>query len=109
MKWTVWLAVLILLLVRQAWSLEWRGHLSTLGDARIACSDTHNKECQPFLAQAVAVAHVMQELSVVDTAAKEDFCCRPLPSRESNPLLAELAEIHERFGVASFDPRISWI
>ena len=79
MKRTVCLLVLLLSLCGQAWSQEWRGHLATLGDARIACSDTHSKECQPFLAQAVAVADAMKELSFVDADAKGDFVVVPFP------------------------------
>jgi hypothetical protein len=78
MKWTAWLFV-ILALSGQAWSQEWKGHLATLNEARSACSDTHSKDCEPFLAEAVAVADVMKELSFVDKDATGDFVVVPFP------------------------------
>jgi hypothetical protein len=39
-------------------AVEWNGHLATLFDAQAACADTYSVECQPFLAEAVAVAEV---------------------------------------------------
>jgi hypothetical protein len=65
MKRIVWLVVL-LSLSGQAWSKEWKGHLATLWDAQVACSDTNRNDCEPFLAEAVAVADVMNQLSTVD-------------------------------------------
>jgi len=41
-----------------AMAVEWNGHLATLFDAQAACADTYSVECQPFLAEAVAVAEV---------------------------------------------------
>lgn len=109
MKRTACLLVL-LSLSGQAWSQEWRGHLATLGDARIACSDTDSKECQPFLAQAVAVADVMQELSFVDTDAKGDFVVVPFPhgslthcSPNWLKSMNGLALLHSTLGFGGFD------
>src|SRR5271169_5086517 len=78
MKRIVWLVVL-LSLSGQAWSWEWKGHLATLWDAQVACSDTNSKDCEPFLAEAVAVADVMTELSTVDMKAKENLFVVPFP------------------------------
>ena len=51
-----WIGLVVLLsLPGQAW----KGHLATLWDAQVACSDTNSKDCEPFLAEAVAVADVM--------------------------------------------------
>ena len=63
------LLLVLLSLSGQAWSQEWRGHLATLWDAQVACSDTNSKDCEPFLAEAVAVADVMTELSFMDLKA----------------------------------------
>jgi hypothetical protein len=71
MKRIVW-PVALLSLSDQAWSQEWKGHLATLWDAQVACSDTSSKDCEPFLAEAVAVADVMTELSTVDMKDKEN-------------------------------------
>jgi hypothetical protein len=60
----VWL-LLLFSLSGQVWSQEWKGDLATLWDAQVACSDTNSKDCEPFLAEAVAVADVMKELSTV--------------------------------------------
>ncbi len=71
-KESIWLVLLLSLSGRQAWSQEWKGHLATLWDAQVACADSYSKDCEPFLAEAVAVADVMNQLSTVDTKAKEN-------------------------------------
>jgi hypothetical protein len=109
MKWSACLLVL-LLLSGQALSQEWRGHLATLDEARIACSDTDSKECQPFLAQAVAVADVMKELSFVDMDAKGDFVVIPFPhgnlthcSQNWLKSMNGLGLLHSTLGSGGFD------
>jgi hypothetical protein len=42
---------------------EWKGHLSTLLDAQVACTNVHSLECEPFLAEAVAVADILHEIA----------------------------------------------
>ena len=69
MKRVLWLVVL-LSLSDQALAQEWKGHLATLWDAQIACSDTNSKDCEPFLAEAVAVADVMYDLATADKQMK---------------------------------------
>jgi hypothetical protein len=109
MKWTAWLFV-ILALSGQARSQEWKGHLATLNEARIACSDTHSKACEPFLAEAVAVADVMKELSFVDKDAKEDFVVVPFPhgnlthcSENWLKSINGLGLLHATLGSGAFD------
>jgi len=108
-KWTACLLVL-LFLSGQAWSQEWKGHLATLNEARSACLDTHSKDCDPFLAEAVAVADVMQELSFVDMNAKEDFVVVPFPHGNQTHCspnwlksMNGLALLHSTLGFAGFD------
>jgi hypothetical protein len=57
------IALLVALRCSGASAVEWKGHLSTLFDARIACTNTDSTECEPFLAEAVAVAEVLQEIA----------------------------------------------
>jgi hypothetical protein len=38
---------------------EWMGHLAQVKQARLACRNLDSNACQPFLAQAVAVADVI--------------------------------------------------
>lgn len=45
---------------------EWKGHLATLFDAQIACTDSSSRACEPFLAEAVAVADVPTEIARPD-------------------------------------------
>jgi hypothetical protein len=59
-------ALLMVLACSGAMAVEWKGHLSTLFDAQVACTDTGSSECQPFLAEAVAVAEVFSEIAKVD-------------------------------------------
>jgi hypothetical protein len=42
---------------------EWTGHLSTLFDAQVACTNIDSLECEPFLAEAVAIADVLHEIA----------------------------------------------
>jgi hypothetical protein len=106
----VWLPVLLALFGGQARSQQWNGNLSTLGDARLACSDTHSNECLPFLAQAVAVADVLQELSFVDMNAKADFVVVPFPhgnlthcSQNWLKSMSGLALLHSTLEYGGFD------
>jgi hypothetical protein len=111
MKWTACLLVLLSLSGGQASSQEWGGHLATLAEAKIACSDSHSKECEPFLAQAVAVVDVMKELSFVDTDAKgDDFVVIPFPhgklthcSQRWMTSMNGLALLHLTLGSGAFD------
>jgi hypothetical protein len=105
----VWLA-LTLSLSGQAWSQEWKGHLATLWDAQTACSDTYSKDCEPFLAEAVAVADVMYQLSSVDMKAKENEFVVPIPGGNqmhcSNNWLKSmngLGLLHSTLGLSLFD------
>jgi hypothetical protein len=109
MKWTAGLFV-ILSLSGQAWSQEWKGHLATLNEARIACSDTQGKSCEPFLAEAVAVADVMHGLSFVDINAKGDFVVVPFPhgnlthcSENWLKSMNGLGLLHSTLGSSAFD------
>ena len=77
MKRVVWLVALLSLSDQACWSQEWKGHLATLRDAQAACSDTNSKDCEPFLAEAVAVADVMQELSTLDKNLKDNVWVVP--------------------------------
>jgi hypothetical protein len=55
------LVVLCALACTSATAVElprWKGHLTTLLDAQVACTDMLSPECEPFLAEAVAVADV---------------------------------------------------
>lgn len=45
---------------------EWKGHLATLFDAQIACTNTDSRACEPFLAEAVAIADVLTEIARLD-------------------------------------------
>jgi hypothetical protein len=49
-----------------ATALEWKGHLTTLFDAQVACTDMFSLECQPFLAEAVAIAEMFSEIAKSD-------------------------------------------
>jgi hypothetical protein len=42
---------------------DWKGHLTTFFDAQAACANMYSPECQPFLAEAVAVADVFQAIA----------------------------------------------
>ncbi len=102
--------VVILSLSQPAWSQEWRGHLATLSDARVVCSDAHSKECEPFLAEAVAVADVLKELSSIDKEAKGDFVIVPFPhgiqthcSQNWMKSMNGTALLHSTLGFGGFD------
>jgi hypothetical protein len=47
---------------------DWKGHLTTLFDAQVACTKTDSPECEPFLAEAVAVADVFGEIAKLEGA-----------------------------------------
>jgi hypothetical protein len=58
----------IVLLVALACSVgntaaEWRGHLASLFDAQVACTNIDSLECKPFLAEAVAVADLLDGIA----------------------------------------------
>jgi hypothetical protein len=53
------ITVLMALACSGAGAGEWRGHVSTLFDAQVACTNSDSLECEPFLAEAVAVADVL--------------------------------------------------
>jgi hypothetical protein len=57
------IALLMALACSGAMAVEWKGHLSTLFDAQVSCTNTDSLECEPFLAEAVAVAEVLQEIA----------------------------------------------
>jgi hypothetical protein len=66
--------------------------------------------CLPFLAQAVAVADVMKELSYVDRDAKEDFVVVPFPygnlthcSQNWLKSMNGLGLLHLTLGSSAFD------
>jgi hypothetical protein len=110
MKLTACLSVLLLSLSGHAWAQEWKGHLATLNEARMACSDIHSKDCEPFLAEAVAVAEVMKELSFVDKDAKGDFVVVPFPhgnlthcSENWLKSMNGLGLLHSTLGSGAFD------
>ena len=42
---------------------DWNGHLATLFDAQAACTDIDSSKCEPFVAEAVAVADVFNEIA----------------------------------------------
>jgi hypothetical protein len=42
---------------------RWKGGLTTLFDAQVACTDMLSPECEPFLAEAVAVADVFAAIA----------------------------------------------
>ncbi len=42
---------------------DWLGHLARLSDAQNACRDIDSKACEPFLAEAVAIADLLHEQS----------------------------------------------
>lgn len=106
-----WIGLVVLLsLPGQAWSQEWKGHLATLWDAQVACSHTNSKDCEPFLAEAVAVADVMTELSTVDTKAKENLFVVPFPhgnvmhcSDNWRKSMNGLGLLHSSLGLGMFD------
>jgi hypothetical protein len=54
-------AAVLPLLILQAHASEWRGHLATLFDAQKDCVNTESTACLPYLAEAVAVADVLEE------------------------------------------------
>jgi hypothetical protein len=61
------LVVLCTLACTSATAVElprWKGHLTTLFDAQVACTDMLSPECEPFLAEAVAVADVFQAIAL---------------------------------------------
>jgi len=49
---------------------EWLGHLATLAQAQVACTDTSSQACLPYLAEAVAVAGVLTATTKVDFQGK---------------------------------------
>src|SRR4051812_18476574 len=51
---------------------SWRGHLTTLQEARIACRDTGSDDCLPYLAQAVAVADTLSAQADFSNSAKNN-------------------------------------
>jgi hypothetical protein len=59
------IAVLMALACSGAGAGQWKGHLSTLFDAQVACTNSDSVECEPFLAEAVAVAEVLTEIAKV--------------------------------------------
>ena len=64
MKKTV--ALLMALACSDAMAVEWNGHLAKLYDAQVSCTDMLSLECRPFLAEAVAVADVFNEIAKPD-------------------------------------------
>ncbi len=60
------LALLMALACSGAMAVEWKGHLATLLDAQVSCTDMFSLECRPFLAEAVAVADVFHEIAKPD-------------------------------------------
>jgi hypothetical protein len=116
MKRFLWLVVL-LSLSSQAWSQEWKGHAATLWDAQVACSDTNSKDCEPFLAEAVAVADVMQQISDVDLKAKENVFVVPFGGGNEMHCsdnwfrsMNGLGLLHSALGLAVNDPkRTYWV
>jgi hypothetical protein len=49
-----------------AMAVEWNGHLATLFDAQVSCTDMLSLECRPFLAEAVAFVEVFSEIAKPD-------------------------------------------
>jgi hypothetical protein len=57
-----------------AWSGQWAGHLATLFQAQIDCTNTDSEECLPYLAEAVAVADVLgyQAKTIIPSNKRDD-------------------------------------
>jgi hypothetical protein len=64
MKKTV--AILMALACSRAMAAEWKGHLTTLFDAQVSCTDMLSLGCRPSLAEAVAVADVFHQIAKPD-------------------------------------------
>jgi hypothetical protein len=50
---------------------EWMGHLARLSSAKVACRNTDSRACQPFLAEAVALANLINKLAYLDMDASK--------------------------------------
>ncbi len=56
---------------------DWMGHLANLSDAQNACRDIDSNACEPFLAEAVAIADLLHEQSKVAKVGGEDKAFLP--------------------------------
>jgi len=73
LRWVGWLVAAWLLgaVSSTAMADTWRGHLTTLQDARIACRNIDSDSCIPFLAQAVAVADTLFDQAIAVSHQQE--------------------------------------
>jgi hypothetical protein len=77
------LILLVLSLMFSAASqAEWMGHLAQVKQARLACRNMDSNACQPFLAEAVAVADVIHlQASSKELSAKEIVLLVPVANK----------------------------
>ncbi len=74
---TLWAAAGLSLLLASSAMADWMGHLARLSDAQIACRDIDSDACQPFLAEAVAIADLLHEQSNIVRVGGEDKALMP--------------------------------
>lgn len=55
----------------------WKGHSATLSDAQNACRDIDSAACEPYLAEAVAIADLLNEQAKIERFGGEEQILLP--------------------------------